>query len=149
MSSIQRQFAQIPNRSRLLYTIGTGTGFTRFGLSNAIAAHPTLVKMYDGTILNTTNGNTFASLYLTGVSIAAGSIYRDMGKQLYVQTNGMTEAIYTYCQLVQGPYSEGVPDAYNVTNSTSVGNVYICTWTNDTTGATPHLPITVSAVRTG
>jgi hypothetical protein len=144
MSSLQKSIAQIPSRSRLLFAINGDSGFTKLKLTNAIAAHPTAVVMYDGTILNTTNADTFLGYINYGRTFTTGNIFRDLGKTLYLQTNGRTDYILTYVQEVQGPFAEGVPDNYNV-NSTTAGNFYICTWAaNNTTGG-----IGVNVVRSG
>jgi len=144
MTSLQKSIAQIPSRSRLLFAISGDSGFTQLKLTNAIAANPTAVVMYDGTILNTTNADTFLGYINYGRTFTTGNIFRDLGKTLYLQTNGRTDYILTYVQQVQGPFAEGVPDNYNV-NSTTAGNFYICTWAaNNTTGG-----IGVNVVRSG
>ena len=144
MSSLQKSIAQIPSRSRLLFAISGDSGFTQLKLTNAIAANPTAVVMYDGTILNTTNADTFLGYINYGRTFTTGNIFRDLGKTLHLQTNGRTDYILTYVQQVQGPFAEGVPDNYNV-NSTTAGNFYICTWAaNNTTGG-----IGVNVVRSG
>jgi hypothetical protein len=127
MSSLQKSYAQIPSRSRLLFAINGDSGFTQLKLANTVAAHPTAVVLYDGTILNTTNADTFLGYIGYGRSFTTGSVFRDLGKTLYLQTNGRIDYILTYVQEVQGPLAEGVPDNYNV-SSTTAGNFYICTW---------------------
>ena len=127
-----------------MFAISGDSGFTQLKLTNAIAANPTAVVMYDGTILNTTNADTFLGYINYGRTFTTGNIFRDLGKTLYLQTNGRTDYILTYVQQVQGPFAEGVPDNYNV-NSTTAGNFYICTWAaNNTTGG-----IGVNVVRSG
>uniref|UniRef100_A0A6C0L9S1 Uncharacterized protein n=1 Tax=viral metagenome TaxID=1070528 RepID=A0A6C0L9S1_9ZZZZ len=131
MSSIQSQFAQIPNSVRLLYVVTGGNAFSKSTLLTYLAANKSLIYGFDGTVLNAKNGNTLLTSIFNAQSptipVSPGNIYRDMGKKLYLQTNGVLQDIFTYCQLVQGPNTEGVPNDYS-TN----GNVYICTWTNDT-----------------
>ena len=144
MSSLQKSFAQIPSRSRLLFAINGDAGFTTLKLTNTIAANPTAVVMYDGTILNTTNADIFLGYIGTGRTFTTGNVFRDLGKTLHLQTNGRTDYIFTYVQQVQGPFAEGVPDNYNV-NSTTAGNFYICTWAaNVSAGAA-----SINVVRSG
>ena len=144
MSSLQKSIAQIPSRSRLLFAISGNAGFTKLKLTNAVAAHSTSVVLYDGTILNTTDADTFLGYIGTGRTFTTGSVFRDLGKTLYVQTNGRTDYIFTYVQQVQGPFAEGVPDNYNV-NSTTAGNFYICTWAANVSGGVAS----VNVVRSG
>ena len=140
MSSVQSYFAQIPNQSRLLYNVSGGIGFTRTNLLDKISQYKSQVLGFDGTILNTRDSKVFYG-NLSAVTLATEGIYRDMGRKLYLQTSNVTTNIFTYCQLVQGPATEGVPDNYS-----TGGNVYICTWTNDTSGVNP---IPVYVARTG
>ena len=146
MSSIQSHFAQIPNSVRLLYVVNGGNAFTKATLQSAVAANRTLLNGFDGTILNAKNGDTFLNSILLNSpqTVSPGNIYRDMGKKLFIQTNGLTESIFTYCQLVQGPTTEGVPTNYNTTDT-----VYICTWTNDTQGVGGHTGQTALVARAG
>ncbi len=144
MTSLQKSFSQIPHRSRLLFAIAGDSGFTQLKLTNAIAAHPSDVLKYDGTILNTTEAGTFLGYINYGRTYATGNVFRDMGKTLHMQTNGRTDYILTYVQQVQGPLAEGVPNDYNV-NSLTAGNFWICTWAADNvTGG-----IGVNVVRSG
>jgi hypothetical protein len=133
MSSLQKSFAQIPTRSRLLFAINSDSGFTQLKLANTLTAHPTAVHLYDGTILNTTNAHTFLGNINDGRNFTTGDVLRDLGKSLYIQTNGRTDYIFTYVQQVQGPLTEGVPDNYNV-SSTTEGNFYVCTWAANIAG---------------
>lgn len=144
MSSIQRSPAQIPYKSRLLFAINGDSGFTQLKLTNAIAAYPSAVLQYDGTILNTTNADTFLGYINYGRAFSTGNVFRDLGKTLHLQTNGRVDYILSYVQQVQGPKAEGVPNNYDV-NSTSAGNFWICTWAanNDAGG------IGVNVVRSG
>ena len=130
MTSLQKSFSQIPQRSRLLFAIAGDSGFTQLKLTNAIAAYPRDVLHFDGTILNTTEASAFIRNIDYGRMYATGNVFRDMGKTLHVQTNGRTDYILTYVQQVQGPLAEGVPNDYN-TDSLSNGNFWICTWTAD------------------
>ena len=95
-------------------------GFNTTVFLTAINGNSNVIS-YDGTILNTTNPNTVLSSISGGVNVAIGELYRDMGKKLYVQQNGINCAIFTYAQLVDdaGAVNEGVPN---------VPNIWICTW---------------------
>jgi hypothetical protein len=146
MSSVQRDFAQIPNSVRLLYVVNGGNAFTKAKLLSAVAANNTLINGFDGTVLNAKNGDTFLNDFLLASpqTVSPGNIYRDMGKKLFIQTNGVIESIFTYCQLIQGPTTEGVPTNYSTTDT-----VYICTWTNDTQGGGGHTGQTALVARSG
>jgi len=145
MSSVQSGYAQIPRRSKYLYAVDGDSGFTQLKLDNAIAANPTAVLMYDGTILNTTNADTFLGYINYGRPYLIKARFRDLGKTLHLQTRGRNDYIFTYVQEVKGPNTEGVPDNYNV-NSTTAGNFWLCTWAaNDNANA----GIGVYVVRTG
>jgi len=134
MSSIQSQFAQIPNSVRLLYIVEGGNAFAKSTLLTYLAANKSLIYGFDGTVLNARDGNSLITNIISAESptipVTPGNIYRDMGRKLYVQTNGVTVCIFTYCQLVQGPNTEGVPANYS-----TKGNVYVCTWSSDTESA--------------
>ncbi|NDH69042.1 MAG: hypothetical protein EBY22_14290 [Gammaproteobacteria bacterium] len=144
MSSLQKSFAQIPYTTRLLFAIAGDSGFTQLKLDTAIAAHPSNVLMYDGTILNTTDADTFLGFINYGRTFSTGDLFRDLGPKLYLQTASRNDYIFSYVQQVQGPASEGVPNNYAV-NSLSAGNFWICTWAaNIATGG-----IGVNVVRTG
>ena len=144
MTSLQTSFAQIPKRSRILFAIAADSGFTQLKLTNAISAYPNLVVSNNGTVLNTTNAGTFIGNIGYGRSFETGNIFRDLGKELHVQTNGRTDYILSYVQQIRGATTEGVPDNYNV-NSTSQGNFWICTWAADVITAA----IGVNVVRSG
>ena len=144
MTSLQKTIAQVPNKSRMLFAIYGDNGFTPLKLKNTIAANPDLVLHYDGTILNTKNAGTFIGIIGYGRSYSAGNIFMDLGKKLYVQTEGRTDYILTYVQQVKGANAEGVPDNYDIESTTS-GNFWICTWAADNDSAA----IGVNVVRAG
>ena len=127
MSSLQKSIAQIPNKSRLIYAVYGDNGFTQLKLDTAVAAHPSAVLLYDGTILNTRNADAFIGYINYGRAFNAGDVFRDLGAKLYLQTDSRIDYIFSYVQQVQGPNSEGVPSNYAV-NSLSAGNFWICTW---------------------
>ena len=129
MTSLQSSYMQIPNRSRLLIALETNYGITPLKLTNTITANPASVLKYDGTMLNTVNATTFLGLVSTGSNrdFTKYNQFRDLGKKLYVQTNGRTDYIFSYVQEIHGINAEGVPNNYNV-NSTTAGNFWICTW---------------------
>ena len=133
MTSLQSGFAQIPSKSSMLFAIAGDSGFTQAKLAAAIAAHPTAVKMYDGTILNTTDADTFIGYINYGRSFSTGDTFQDLGKKLYIQTNGRLDYIMTYVQTINGPTTEGVPSNYAVGGtSLTAGKFYICTWAANT-----------------
>lgn len=144
MTSLQTSFAQMPKRSRILFAVSGDAGFTQLKLTNTISAYPNLILSNNGTVLNTTNASTFIENTGYGRSFITGNIFRDLGKELHVQTNGRTDYILSYVQQIKGATTEGVPDNYNV-NSTTLGNFWICTWTANNDTAT----IGVNVVRSG
>jgi hypothetical protein len=144
MTSVQRGLSQTPFKSRLLFAITGDSGFTQLKLTNAIAANQSAVLQYDGTILNTTNADTFLGYINYGRAFSQGEVFRDLGKTLHLQTNGRVDYILSYVQQVQGPRAEGVPDNYDV-NSTSAGNFWICTWASNIASG----GIGVNVVRSG
>ena len=146
MSSVQSGYAQIPSRSKYLYAVAPSSEFTQLKLNNTIAAYPNSVLMYDGTILNTTDAKAFLTSALSGnTQTTAGDRFRDLGKNLYLQTRGRNDYIFTYVQEIKGHVTEGVPSNYNI-NSTTAGNFWLCTWAaNDNANA----GIGVFVVRTG
>lgn len=144
MSSTQRSFSQIPRTAKFLLAIYADSGFTQLKLTNAIASNSAAVLSYDGTILNTTNAGAFIGYINYGRAYSAGQMFRDLGKTLYIQTNGKNEYILTYVQEVSGFGSEGVPANFDV-NSTTAGNFWICTWNGNNATA----GVGVNVVRTG
>lgn len=142
--STQRNYSQIPKKSRILYSINQDAGFTDLALANTITANPTRIIKNNGTVLNTTNALTFLTATGNGRSFGANTIFKDLGKQLHVQTNGRTDYIFTYVTEIIGSKTEGVPDNYNI-NSTTAGNFWVCTWAADESIGT----ITMNVVRAG
>jgi hypothetical protein len=145
MSSVSRGFAQIPSRSKYLFVPiqRDNGGFTAAQLANVVANSQSIIKSYDGTVLDTTDSNSlFNSIDNTVISINQGDVYRDLGKQLHVYENGVAVATFTYCQLVEdtnGELYEGVGDA---------PNIYMCTWQSAGSNCPSRL-VMVKAVRTG
>jgi len=142
MTSMLTSYAQIPTRSSVLFAIAGDSGFTQLKLTNTISANPASVLVYDGTVLNTTNADTFIGYINYGRSYNTGELFKDLGKKLYLQTNGRIDYIFTYVQQINGPKAEGVPDNYNV-NSTTAGNFWMCTWSAGGPG------ISMNVVRAG
>jgi hypothetical protein len=144
MSSVSRSFAQISSRSKYLFVLrqSTNGGFTAAVLASAIAASPSLIKSYDGTVLNTTNFDSFLNGVGARYNLDIGDLYRDLGKQLHLYQNDVHVVTFTYCQRVQdssGQLTEGVG---------SEPNIYICTW--QAAGENCPNPLgMVKAVRTG
>jgi len=141
---MQRFYSQIPKRSRIIYSINQDGGFTDLTLANTITANPKLIIKNNGTILNTTNATTFLTATGNARTFTANTIFKDLGKQLHVQTNGRTDYIFTYVLELIGSKTEGVPDNYNI-KSTTLGNFWLCTWAADDTIG----PFGVYAVRAG
>ena len=114
-------FAQIPAGGKNLFVIRdhTNGGFTTPALLAAVRNNSSVIS-YDGTILNCTNTNDILGS-VTTTQVYQYQVWRDMGKSLHVKKEGMTEAIFTYAQLVDDNNAgyEGVP---------SVPNLWICTW---------------------
>jgi len=146
MSSVVRGFSQIPNASKYMFVpfAKNHGGFTQADLDSVISGNPELVIQYDGTILNSSNAwNLIGNIdYDNAVnSIAAGDIYRDMGKQLHIMQDGVKIASFRYGQKVD----DGNNGAEGVG---SHPNLWLCTWV----GAGPYCPESygmVKVVRTG
>jgi hypothetical protein len=144
MSSVSRSFAQIAPRSKYLFVLrqSTNGGFTAAALASAVAASQTIIKSYDGTVLNTTNFDSFLNGVGDRYNLDIGDLYRDLGKQLHLYQNDVRVVTFTYCQRVQDPsgqLTEGVG---------SEPNIYICTW--QAAGENCPNPLgMVKAVRTG
>jgi len=144
MSSVLSSYAQIPARSRFLFATASSNhgGFTNSTLVSQIAAK-TYVIAFDGTILNTTDvGSFLGQMNGSAVPIAAGDLYRDMGKELHILQNDVKIAIFRYGQKVYdqpGNPSEGVGAA---------PNIWICTWQSQGHDC-PNQFAMVKAVRTG
>ena len=132
MSLLGRAARQVDTRSKLLLATNSDEGFTPLKLATAIAAHPTLVLSNLGTVLNTTEAGTFIGNIGYGRSYTSGDLFRDLGKELVIQTNGRTDYVYRLVQTVKGSGSEGVPENAG-TPSLNSGNFYICTWNADNT----------------
>lgn len=146
MSSVSRSFAQISSRSKYLFVPreSNNGGFTAAQLASAVAASPSLIKSYDGTILNTTNFDSFLNGVATGdrYYIDVPYLYRDLGTQLRLYENDVHVVTFTYCQRVQDPNGE--------TNE-GVGsepNIYLCTWQAAGNNCPNPLGM-IKAIRTG
>ena len=144
MSSVSRGFAQLAPRSKYLFVLDQSTngGFTAAQLASAVAASQAIIKSYDGTVLNTTNFDSFLNGVGDRYNLDIGDLYRDLGKQLHLYQNDVRVVTFTYCQRVQDPsgqLTEGVG---------SEPNIYICTW--QAAGENCPNPLgMVKAVRTG
>ena len=145
MSSVLASYSQIPVRSKYLFAVTTSNhgGFTSDQLAAAVASNPSNILTYDGTILNTVSAASFLGSIgeESYNAIVTGELYRDLGKKLYVQQNGMSCAIFTYSQAVYdaGLENEGVGNA---------PNLWICTWQAAGT-ACPNQYMMVKVVRAG
>ena len=146
MSSVSRGFSQIAPRSKYLFvpTESTNGGFTAAQLASAVAGSQSLIKSYDGTVLNTTNFDSFLNGVATGARyhLYAPYLYRDLGKQLHLYQNDVHVVTFTYCQRVQDPNGE--------TNE-GVGsepNIYLCTWQAAGNNCPNPLGM-IKAIRTG
>jgi len=144
MSSLQKAYSQIAPRSKFLYSVNDDAGFTQLKLNQAIDANPGLVLGSNGTVLNTTDAGAFIGAIGYGRSYKHGIMFRDLGKTLHIQTKGRTDYIMTYVQEVRGLKSEGVPNNFGV-SSTTTGNFWICTWNGD--NQSPDTGLSVNVVR--
>jgi hypothetical protein len=124
MSSVISTVAQVPSGGKNLFVPFNSNhgGFTKSNLLQTLKDDASLVISYDGTILNCTDPWTVMADIGNPVSISQGELYRDMGKSLHFQKNGVLVAIFRYAQLVNDTnlYYEGVPP--------SRPNIWICTW---------------------
>jgi len=132
MSILARAARQVDTRSKLLLAVYGDSGFTPLKLANTIAANPSAIVSNLGTVLNTTEAGTFIGNTGYGRSYDSGDLFRDLGKELIIQTNGRTDYVYRLVQTVKGRGSEGVPENAG-TPSLNSGNFYICVWNADNT----------------
>jgi hypothetical protein len=123
MSSIQSSPAQIGGRVKYLTAIASGSAaFTHAALVAAIDGSGSLYAVRDlGGVINTNNATSFVGDIST-TAYTSGDQFRDMGKDFYVQTNGVNVYHYRLAQPVDGATTEGVPAAY------STANVYVQVW---------------------
>jgi hypothetical protein len=129
MSSIQSSPAQIVGRVKYLTAIGASSAitdisaaFTPAELVTAIAAGSSYAARDLGGVINTNGAPGFIGSISTSSTYASGDQFRDMGKDFYVQTNGVNVYHFRLAQPVSGATTEGVPDNY------ATANVYICVW---------------------
>ena len=142
MTSMQKAYSQIPYKSRLFVAVLSGNGFTQAALDTAITASTRIIKN-GGSMLNTTDATAFvngvAKRAFTGTDVGPTNMFRSLGKELRILTNGRTDYILTYVQNINGLASEGVPSNYA---SATLGNFWICTWIAD--GVAPALTVGVA-----
>jgi hypothetical protein len=123
MSSIQSSPAQITGRVKYLTAIASdSTAFTPASLDTAIAAGSTYAARDLGGVINTNNAASFLGSITKATTISTGTQYRDMGKDFFIQTNGVNVYHYRLAQPVSGATTEGVPSNY------ANANVYVSVW---------------------
>jgi len=122
MSSVVRAYAQLPAHGKFLYVPMNSThgGFTDAALNAQLAANASNVISFDGLQLNTSDYATFLN-GVSSVSIVAGDLFRDLGKEIHLLQNGVKVAVFRHAQLVNDNNAmyEGVGGA---------PNLFLCTW---------------------
>lgn len=125
MTSVLRRVDQIPPRIRYLLTVAGATGSTGTLISNVSA-----FTVPQGTFgpIDQIQNNITLSVSATPIFPTVGSLYRDLGRSLYVYdvlgAGGLQQAIFRQVMPVSGPTSEGVPTSIFAGPST-----YVKTWT--------------------
>lgn len=116
MTTEFREISQISSRAKYLYTVTN----TRAWGPNANVKVSSIITLSQFT----SNFTEFGS------AIAANNELRDMGKQIVlVHSSGKHYGVLRLVQMVNGPFTEGVPDNWNTYNSN--GSFYIFTWSSD------------------
>ena len=122
MSSVSSSFAQTPRSGKYLFAPAESAygGFSVASLTAAVASNASIVKSFDGSMLNSTNAVSFISSIGAPTHIYAGDLFLDMGKQLHVMENGVLVAIFRLAQKMMDPssYTEGI----------NADSIYICTY---------------------
>ena len=109
-------------------------GFTAADLSNT-AVNTTYKTQQLGSVVNVTSGlaTNFTSTITTSntiplISAPAGTLFRDMGKTLYVQQGTSNVQIFKYVQLVNGLGSEGVSTIGGANSGSFTPCFYLPVW---------------------
>ena len=126
MTSVLRRADQIPPRIRYLLTVAGAAGSTAQFTSNGVSAF-TVPQGTFGPIDQIQNQN-LSAIPATLVNPAVGTLYRDLGRSLYVYdvlgAGGLQQAIFRQVMPMSGPTSEGVNTSMFTGPST-----YVKTWT--------------------
>jgi hypothetical protein len=122
-----RRQANVPYKT--FYAISNGFGFTPLQLKQTLQAHSIYVRLYNGTILDTVNAPRFLQTLGLQREYFAGDLFKDLGKEMHIQTNGMDVFRFRLVQTVNGYFTEGVPIDYDGgSDPLTKGDFYICTW---------------------
>lgn len=131
MTSVISTVAQIAPRVKYLLQITDASG-TRSLIPEAdfdalITDYSSELVFANRSVVNTLDAETFIGHVgaATAQEGVAGTVYRDLGETVQVQTLGRTVFTYRLCQPVDGATTSGVPSDY------PTANVYICTWSAD------------------
>jgi hypothetical protein len=116
MTSVERSFKNIASDSAFFMNISAISPSTIGFTAADLADNESVNAQKLGSVINVTEGTAiqYTSTIIGGGSsapagaVAAGSLFRDMGKTLYVQQESSNVQIFKYVQLVNGLQSEGV-----------------------------------------
>lgn len=127
-------YSQIDSRSEYLIAITDASGIQQAIVAPTIANSNYIIN-YDGTVLNTTNATAvYEELLAAGSTNVISPIqFRDMGRIIYIQQNGIEVFKLRLLQPVNGPLTEGVPNNY------PTANTFVCVWSADPSITTIHV----------
>ena len=116
MTSVERSYKKIASDTAFLMNISSlcpsTIGFSAADLADNATSNAqalgSVINVTTGTALQYTSTIIGAGSTAPRVVVAAGSLFRDMGKTLYVQQESSNVQIFKYVQLVNGLQSEGV-----------------------------------------
>lgn len=148
MSSRSSTYKQVPVRGKyyivLDSTDGTAPELNDFKAALDFAPNVT----FDGTIVNCPTESDFQTywdnFYYTVATVYSGSVYKDMGKSIYLKCKGEDRVIYRLVQRVLGAQTEGVPPNYaNASTGGSPyqddGKFYVVIWSWDMSYDYPYV----------
>lgn len=129
MTSVISTVAQIAPRVKYLLAVSDASG-TRSVIAESdfdalITDFSDELVFANRSVVNTLDAETFIGNVSLYGPTNTGTLYRDLGETVQVQTLGRTVYTYRLCQPVNGATTSGVPSDY------PTANVYICTWSAD------------------
>ena len=130
MTSVERSYKNIASDTAFFMNISTlfpsTIGFTAADLADRATSNAqalgSVINITTGTAIGYTSTIIGAGSTAPRVVVAAGSLFRDMGKTLYVQQESSNVQIFKYVQLVNGLQSEGVSTV------TTLQSFYLPVW---------------------
>jgi hypothetical protein len=129
MTSVISTIAQIAPRVQYLLAVtdasGTRSVIAESDFDALITDYSDELIFANRSVINTLDAATFIANASTFTGSNVGTLYRDLGETVQVQTAGRCVYTYRLCQPVDGATTSGVPSDY------PTANVYVCTWSAD------------------